>query len=133
MDIKHTNQKLDVLFYWRWWDGEEWLLCSCLLCFILLIRVLKSWAKPKREILDLSTYPERISDSYLIYIYKNLINDKYLDGITFVSLPRLGIDKNLEYFKDYEDAVITPKGIEFLQENSLMRKAYDIVKDFKPW
>ncbi len=98
-----------------------------------LYECLKAGQKPKREILDLSTYPERISDDYLIYIYKNLINDKYLDGITFVSLPRLGIDKNLEYFKDYEDAVITPKGIEFLQENSLMRKAYDIVKDFKPW
>ena len=98
-----------------------------------LYECLKVGQKPKREILDLSTYPERISDAYLIYIYKNLINDKYLDGITFVSLPRLEIDKNLEYFKNYEDAVITPKGIEFLQENSLMRKAYDIVKDFKPW
>lgn len=98
-----------------------------------LYECLKVGQKPKREILDLSTYPERISDAYLIYIYKNLINDKYLGGITFVSLPRLEIDKNLEYFKNYEDAVITPKGIEFLQENSLMRKAYDIVKDFKPW
>ena len=98
-----------------------------------LYECLKVGQKPKREILDLSTYPERISDAYLIYIYKNLINDKYLDGITFVSLPRLEIDKNVEYFKNYEDAVITPKGIEFLQENSLMRKAYDIVKDFKPW
>ncbi|WP_354366781.1 YjcQ family protein [Peptoniphilus olsenii] len=25
------------------------------------------------------------------------------------------------------------KGIEYLEENRLMKKAYEIVKDFKPW
>ena len=98
-----------------------------------LYECLKAGQRPKKEVLDLSSYPEKISDEYLIYIYKNLIKDKYLENITFVSIPRLDNIKNLEYFKDYEDAVITPKGIEYLQENSLMKKAYDIVKDFKPW
>lgn len=98
-----------------------------------LYECLKRGISPDENILYLKYYPNDINDSYLEYIYTNLLNDGYIDDVDIVNIPRLGTKERTKYLKNLKNIKITPMGIEYLQENSLMKKAYNIVKDFKPW
>lgn len=98
-----------------------------------LYECLKNGKFPDENILRLKCYPVEVEHSYIEYVYENLIKENYIDGLKIISMPRLGVKENIKYFKNFDMIRITPKGIEYLEENSLMKKAYTIVKDFKPW
>ena len=70
-----------------------------------------------------STYS--IPENYWAYILLSLINEEYVKGIV-VNHTKDGV-----LFGDLQEAIITPKGIEYLFENSLIEKAKKTLKDVK--
>ena len=98
--------------------------------FVIVYRVLKylydclkKGEKPEAEYLVASTY--NIPENYWIYILLSLINEEYIKGI------RVDPTKDGVIFCDLQEAIITPKGIEYLFENSLIEKAKKTLKDVK--
>ena len=65
----------------------------------------------------------RVSDEYFNSILKMLVDDGYVRGVVFISV--LG---RPQYFVKLARPEITIKGLEFLQENSLMKKAANIAR-----
>lgn len=98
--------------------------------FVIVYRVLKylydclkKGEKPEAEYLVASTY--NIPENYWKYILLSLINEEYIKGI------QVNHTKNGVIFSDLQEAIITPKGIEFLFEKSLIEKAKKTLKDVK--
>ncbi len=98
--------------------------------FVIVYRVLKylydclkKGEKPEIEYLSASMY--NIPENYWSYILLSLINEEYIKGI------RVNHTKDGVTFGDLQEAVITPKGIEYLFENSLIEKAKKTLKDVK--
>ena len=98
--------------------------------FVIVYRVLKylydclkKGEKPEAEYLVASTY--NIPENYWIYILLSLINEEYIKGI------RVNHTKEGVIFGGLQEAIITPKGIEYLFENSLIEKAKKTLKDVK--
>ncbi|MGF0095014.1 YjcQ family protein [Peptoniphilus sp. SGI.035] len=109
-----------------------------IVCYVLkyLYECLKAGVIPKENILNLDVYPVEIKDSYKLNIYKNLLKDGYIDGVEIVDIPRLGSSENLVYIRNLNKAVISPKGIEYLDENSMIKKAIktlEIISNVLPW
>ena len=67
-----------------------------------------------------------INRKYWLYIMKNLINDQLISNVTITELWDGEPD-----IQGLEDAEITPKGIEFLCDNSFLSKAKEFLKDIK--
>ena len=84
---------------------------------------LKNGEKPELCYLSSSIYS--IPESYWEYILSCLINEQYIAGITVTQV------KGGVVFGDLQSATITPKGIEFFFENSLIQKAKRTLKDVK--
>lgn len=84
---------------------------------------LKKGEKP--EVLPLQSSYYSIPENYWSYILLSLINEGYITGIH----PRQ--TKSGIVFGDIQDAIITPKGIEYLFENSLMERVKRTLKDVK--
>ena len=76
---------------------------------------LKKGEKP--EICYLTAAAYNIPENYWQYIILSLITEEYVKGIT-VNNTKDGI-----LFGDLPDAIITPKGISYLLENSLIEKS----------
>nr|DAF88173.1 MAG TPA: YjcQ protein [Myoviridae sp. ctumZ20] len=98
--------------------------------FVIVYRVLKylydclkAGNQPEIAYLTASTY--NIPDSYWTYIVISLISEGYIKGIAMTPT------KNGVVFGDLQDAIITPKGIEYLFENSLLEKAKKTLKEAK--
>ncbi len=66
-----------------------------------------------------------INNGYWVNVMESLFNEGYIIGLTFRT--PIGGVKGVKLF----DLRITQKGIEFLQENSLMSKARDFLKTMK--
>lgn len=88
-----------------------------------LYECLKQGEKPELCYLCASTYS--IPENYWTYIIISLVNEEYIKGIKVTSI------KDGVVFGDLQDAIITPKGIEYLFENSLLEKAKKSLKDVK--
>ena len=58
-----------------------------------------------------------INESYWNYIIEQLVNEEYIQGLI-----RMQIDGRKDLFRGFENIRITPKGIEYLTENSTMKK-----------
>lgn len=84
---------------------------------------LKTGEEPEAIRLTASAYS--IPESYWGYILLSLLEEGYVKGIA-VHSTKSGI-----LFSDLQDAVITPKGIEYLFENSLLQKVKRTLKDVK--
>lgn len=67
-----------------------------------------------------------INRKYWVYIMKSLINDGLIDNITITELWDGEYD-----VQDLEDAMITPRGIEYLCDNFFINKAKEFLKDVK--
>lgn len=73
-----------------------------------------------------------ISYKYWEYIFRHLCEDGYVEGISLLSVtgqqtPVVRLERSI---------MITPKGIEYLQNNSTMAKAKNFLKELKsatPW
>lgn len=96
-----------------------------------LYKCLKSGSTVDEEILLLQRYPENIEESYIMYIYDNLYKERYIDGIVIKKRSMIGTNKIEIVVSNLKNACITPKGIEYLQENSVLNKIKDTVKDIK--
>ena len=68
----------------------------------------------------------KINEPYWSYIIENMIRQEFIEGITVTRV--FGGDV---IFSGFEDCRITPKGIEYLCENSTIKKAYRFLKDAK--
>ncbi len=90
---------------------------------VYLYACVKSGVKPAEEVLS----PEKldITPQYWLYVMEHLQSDGYITDIYFGRL--LGGIPTVKI----HDLQITPKGIEFLQENSTMGKAKEFLKTLK--
>ena len=68
-----------------------------------------------------------ISQNYWEYIISHLYEDGYIEGITL--MPVTG--RETKAVKVNQNVMITPKGIDFLQNNSAMNKAKEFLKTLK--
>lgn len=68
-----------------------------------------------------------VEEGYFYYIVENIYKSGYIEGITMV--PVLG--EPHPRIKYAENLCITPKGIEYLLDNSMMSKAKDFLKTVK--
>ncbi|CRH93274.1 YjcQ protein [Chlamydia trachomatis] len=84
---------------------------------------LKKGEKPKAD--KLTAFYYQIPDNYWGYIVVSLLNDGYLTGVN----PKP--TKEGLYIGDMSDVMLTPKGIQYLFDNSLFEKAKRTLKDIK--
>ena len=72
----------------------------------------------------------RINERYWEYISRNLCQEGYIDGI-YVKVQRYTDGQSETQIYGLEECQITPKGIEYLSDNSFMNKAKEFFKDVK--
>lgn len=84
---------------------------------------LKRGERPEAVYLQAARYS--IPESYWAYIILSLINEGHVKGIATIPT------KDGIVLGDFQDATITPKGIAYLFENSLLEKAKRTIKDAK--
>lgn len=85
--------------------------------------MLEKGEKPEACYLTASAY--NIPENYWQYIILSLITEEYVKGIA-VNHTKDGV-----LLGDLPDTIITPKGISYLFENSLLEKAKRTLKDVK--
>ena len=85
---------------------------------------LKKENKPDWEYMMYETKQFPISEDYFVYLFEQLFNEQYIEGV--LVFPQNG-------YCGIKDCGIriTPKGIEFLQENSSMKRAAQFLKSLK--
>jgi hypothetical protein len=66
-----------------------------------------------------------INGSYWVYIVKHLLDDKLIEDVIF------GEALDGQYIIGLENVKITPEGITYLSENSMMNKVMSATKDLK--
>lgn len=69
----------------------------------------------------------KIPEGYLLDILSDLLEEGYVKGFTVADT------KTGRYVTNIEDIGITMQGIEYLQDNSKMRKVYDALKEVRDW
>ncbi len=69
----------------------------------------------------------RVNERYWQYIMYNLSKDGYIDGVEIVTMDNL----STAYIASVKECMITPKGIEYLCENSTIKKAVKYLKEIK--
>lgn len=91
-----------------------------------LYECLKGGEKPDMEYLQCGSRAFPVNESYWNYIFLHLLDDGYIEGVKSLMLPGVG-----RCVKLTADIMITPKGIEYLQDNSTMQKAKNFLKGIK--
>lgn len=88
----------------------------------ILSQLEKDMDKPNVNLDAISYDVLCITENRWLNIIEMLYRDGYIIGVT--------INKDMDGFKNYncDDMAITIKGLEFLKNNSLMKKAYDTVR-----
>lgn len=69
----------------------------------------------------------QINRDYWVYIIFHMQVDRLIDGIVFTEIAGV----RLPYPTELKNCMITPKGIEYLCDNSFMEKAKAFMKDIK--
>lgn len=102
--------------------------------FVLVYRILaylyaclKEGQEPDIAYISHDSPALKISRNYWEYIFRHLLADGYLEGVSIVPV----IGRTVPEVRISSDVMITPKGIEFLQGNSAMSKAKDFLKTLK--
>lgn len=90
-----------------------------------LYACLKAGRRINPEDLSAKTTAYAIHESYWIYIMKNLIREGYIDGVSAYE------SDDTTQIAFLESAQITPKGIQYLQENSGIQKVIKALKTVK--
>lgn len=98
-------------------------------CKILsyLYSCLKQCEIPGFEYLTYSTDDFPIQRGYWEYIISHLLSEGYIEGVK--TIPVLG--RKLPAIRMTTEISIMPRGIEYLQENSAMKKALEFLKTAK--
>lgn len=96
-----------------------------------LYKCIRQCEKPSEEYLKPLSKDFPIEYGYWTYILENIVYEGYVENIAIVP-----IDGADPIVKILDGVRITPKGIEYLQENSTMKKAAKYIKEavtiFKP-
>lgn len=92
-----------------------------------LYACMKTGEQPNLEYLKSGTQDFPVVESYWNIILKNLFKDEYITGI--ILIPVLGYKDRIPKITDR--VMITPKGIEYLQDNSMMAKVKEFLKTLK--
>lgn len=95
-----------------------------------LYHCLKNDEDIKVGVVMLEEYPAYIEESYAAYVLKSMQEEGYIKGVDIINVSSLGVGKK-SMIKSVNNIEITPKGIEYLLDNSMMLKAYDKLKKFK--
>lgn len=82
-----------------------------------LYKCLKNDIEPDWDIIAPNTKDFPVHEEYFTYMLSHLIADKYIEGIS--EIRRIG--KPVQ-FKETTGIAITPKGIEYLEEDSTMKR-----------
>lgn len=93
---------------------------------VYLYECLKNGENPDIEYIQYNSKAINISENYWEYIMRHLYEEEYLEGMSLI--PVVGRCKIVRLTKDI---MITPKGIEFLNDNSAMSKAKEFLKTLK--
>lgn len=96
-----------------------------------LYSCLKKGIQVETDVLLLKKYKADINEDYILYIYDNLYKEQYIDGIVLKKRSVIGTHKNQITIANIENTVITPKGIQYLEENSMFEKIKENLKDIK--
>lgn len=101
--------------------------------FVLAYRILsylyaclKADTQPDMERLACGTKDFPIQREYWEYIFRHLSLDGYLEGVMIIPMAGGCPDR-----VKIGQLQITPKGIAYLQENTMMQKAKDFLKEIK--
>lgn len=99
-------------------------------CYILsyLYMCLRNGETPENSILSLAQYPDNIPESYRDYVYIQLEKEGYITGLMWGNVAAMGI-KPTRVLKSWENAQITPKGIDYLQNDKSIEKALSAVRE----
>lgn len=91
-----------------------------------LYKTLKEGEEVNEELLKPESKYLKINEKYWSYIIENMLSDGYIRGVslTFAMGHQL-----VDY--DLSKCQITPKGIEYLCDNSTLKKAYRFLKEAK--
>lgn len=95
-----------------------------------LYQQLKQGLSPDANCLECEGKLFSINEKYWEYIIYNLIQDGYVTGITVKEHKYVSGDTVISV-NGLDKAQITPKGIEYLTDNSFMEKAKNLLKDVK--
>lgn len=87
-----------------------------------LYNCLKSGETPDKELLSPEYFG--IGLDYWAYIIRNLYNDRYVEGVTITKM--YGIPDHPQMHDHFR---ITPKGIEYIEENKIFNKVKELMKD----
>ena len=90
-----------------------------------LYACLKQGEHPSLEFLESGTKVFPVTESYWEYILQHLFEDGYIEGAKVI--PILG--KSKAGIRLTPDIMITPKGIEYLEDNSAMQRAKRFIED----
>ena len=98
--------------------------------FVIVYQVLKYLYEQLKngqplEVDKLTAQYYRVNDRYWYYILENMLEQGYVKGYRSV------LTKDGQVFLGLECTVITPKGIEYLFDNSLMEKVKRTLKGIK--
>lgn len=87
-----------------------------------LYNCLKTGDAPRWDILSPGTKDFPIGEEYFLYMLLHLLADGYIEGV--VEVRRVGRPVKI---KETTGISITPKGIDYLEENSTMKKATEFL------
>lgn len=93
--------------------------------FDKIIRLQK--AGNKADLQAISTARLKIPEGYLLDILSDLLNEGYVKGFKILE------NKTGRCILSPEDISITMRGIEYLQDNSKMKKVYEALKEVRDW
>ncbi len=91
-----------------------------------LYECLKQGMRPSTDYLSCDTKAFPVGESYWNYVLIHLLEEGYVEG--FFTVPILRGEHGI---KGMENIQITPKGIEYLQDNSKMKKVREFLKGLK--
>ena len=92
-----------------------------------LYQCLKKGNDVNADLLKADSPMLNINQSYWEYIMFNLYKDGYISGIALIPLD----NKEYPYIQELKKTRLTPKGIEYLCDNSFMEKAKQFLKETK--
>ena len=89
-----------------------------------LYKCLKKGREPSEEYLKPLTKDFPIEYSYWSYIMEHIVTDGYVENIVIIP-----VENSEPIIKILDNVRITPKGIEYLQDNSSMKKVAKYLKE----
>lgn len=92
-----------------------------------LYACLKKGEQPDISYISADSSAINISENYWEYIIRHLYEDGYIEGVSVFNIA----GRTTPGIKLKADFMITPKGIDFLQNNSTMSKAKEFLKTLK--